>query len=738
MLTRIIEFTGVFIIVAFCSISIFFALLARDLHDSEFIENFTSYTSFFEDRFFDARMRRGLTLDGSEIDKRLVLAAIDDDSLDQIGRWPWTRTVWADFMDKMTEYNAKVIAFDVFFSEPELARIEGGRSPDDYLAESIATFQSLPNRHVILPYSLVNYRSLGFDEIPMELYFDSISVRAPDEHLRQRWISPSTFPVEVLLFAEPMLGFISSRADPDGIFRHYPLITQSESNYFPSYSLKAYEAFTGNVAEVTIIPGGEAELKVPEGTVNLNYDGETKIRWFGGEFNFPVVGISDILAAEPGSQEDKKLREIFEDQLVFVGSTAFAAYDLRHTPIDAMLPGVFYHMNLTKMLLDGDFFVPSSVSAKYTWLILGITTLLMISIMMLRNPLLDIFTVIAIVIAAIYIDVNFLLPSGHEIKLFFGLLSPIACYSWITMFNFYLTNKEKKEIRGTFSRYVAPAIVDQMLSNPDMVKIGGERKNITVFFSDIRDFTNISEKLSPEELSICLNQYMGVMTDILFENKGTLDKYIGDMIVAYWGAPVEIENHAYWGVKTAVAMMEALPAVNEGFREQGFPEFKHGMGLNTGDCSVGNMGSDKIFSYTALGDSMNLGARAESLCKYYGVEINITEFTKNAIPEDLQKEFKFRILDKVRVKGKEEPVTLWEVLYPSHRLWNEEDSIEIYNKSFYMYLDKNFAEAVKILKPLHEKFPEDKCFKRMLDTCNDFLEVSPPPNWDGVYTHKSK
>lgn len=543
------------------------------------------------------------------------------------------------------------------------------------------------------------------------------------------------FPVEDLLLPEPMLGFISVQQDPDGIFRHYPVVTNSDSSYFPSYSLRAYEAYSGDNSELTINSNDEALLRIDSGELRLNFNGETKVRWYGGSNHFPTVSIYDIFTADLDSP---KMHQTFNDALVFVGSTAFAAYDLRHTPVDPMLPGVVYHMNMTKMLLDGDFFVPQTESTRYSWIILAFGTIVMILVMMLRNPVLDLFTIISLVAGLVYLDTYYLIPHGYEIKLFFSLLSPMASYSWITFFNFYLTNKEKKEIRGTFSRYVAPAIVDQMLSNPDKVKIGGERKNITVFFSDIRDFTNISEKLSPEELATCLNQYMGVMTDILFENKGTLDKYIGDMIVGYWGAPLEIKNHAYHGVKAAVEMMEALPAVNERFREQGFPEFKHGMGLNTGDCSVGNMGSDKIFSYTALGDSMNLGARAESLCKFYGVEINITEFTKDAIPEDLQKEFKFRVLDKVRVKGKEQPVTLWEVLYPSHRLWNDDEAISLYADAFKMYQEQNFKGAAKILAPLHEKYPEDKCFKRVLVSCQEFLEVPPPPDWDGVFTHSTK
>jgi adenylate cyclase len=316
----------------------------------------------------------------------------------------------------------------------------------------------------------------------------------------------------------------------------------------------------------------------------------------------------------------------------------------------------------------------------------------------------------------------------------------VACYSWSTFLEFYATSKEKDQIRGTFSSFVAPAIVDQMLKNPELAKVGGEKKNITVFFSDIRDFTSISERLTPDELSTSLNQYMGVMTDIIFDNYGTLDKYIGDAIVAFWGAPVAMpsHDHAYHAIKSGIKMIEALPTVNERFKEQGFPELEHGIGLNTGDCSVGNMGSDKIFSYTALGDNMNLGARIESLCKFYGVQLNVSEYTIAALTEEQKTEFKYRMLDKVRVKGKELPVTIYEVFHSTHPFFLDEQAHNDYNLAFECYLAQNFKQAADIFRELARKYPQDKSSARMLNSCEEFIDFPPPPDWDGVFTHTSK
>jgi len=231
---------------------------------------------------------------------------------------------------------------------------------------------------------------------------------------------------------------------------------------------------------------------------------------------------------------------------------------------------------------------------------------------------------------------------------------------------------------------------------------------------------------------------MGVMTDILFNNKGTLDKYIGDAIVGYWGAPLEVENHAYHAVKGSLEMIEVLPSINEKLVSLGFPALKHGIGLNTGDCSVGNMGSDKIFSYTALGDNMNLGARLEGLCKFYGVQLNISEHTYNAIPEDLKKEFTFRILDKVKVKGKETAVTIYEVLHSTHPFRLYSNALEKYNEAFEDYQGMRFARALNILLELVQKYPDDKSSMRLKEACEKYIENPPPSDWDGVTVYTTK
>jgi adenylate cyclase len=738
MLFRIFQYFGISLIVAFCALSILLSTSERDFSSGADKSFILTYASFFEDRFYDLRMR--FTIEPNKKDDRMVLAAIDDHSLNKIGRWPWTRTKHAQIIDKLGTFGAKIIAFDVFYSEPEVAC--NAESPDNVLAASIKKFQLNPGHKIILPYSVDIKDS---DKIDEENYFKD----APDQllnfvldtkqaqgaNLQPNLVGRKVYPIPVLANSDVGISHIEAQADSDGVFRHYPLVTNIDSIYFPSFALQAYEFYSGDKPTLEIPSSESAFLRTKKGLTYVNYNGETKVRWLGGLDHFPMVPIYDILNAKDG---DPHMTGIFKDKIVFVASTAFGAHDLRNTPVDSALPGVVFHMNMVHMLLDGKFFMSENDSAKYSWFLLGLGSVLIIGTMFLGNAILDFVVVNAIIVGFLYIDTYYFIPRGYNIRLFFCLFSVVLCYSWSTFLHFYESNKEKKKIKGTFSRYLAPSIVNDLLKNPDKVRLGGEKKNITVFFSDVRDFTSISEKLTPEQLTLCLNKYMTMMTDTLFEHQGTLDKYIGDAMVAYWGAPVEIENHAYWAVKGAIQMIERLPPINEEFKKDGFPQFKHGIGLNTGECSVGNMGSNQIFSYTALGDNMNLGARLESLCKFYGVQLNISEYTKNAIPDHLAKEFVFRTLDKVKVKGKENAVTIYEVLHSSHILINDKEALAHYEQAFAFYLEQKFQEAADLLKPLHEKYPTDKSFERMLHICMDFLEVPPPPGWDGTYTHKSK
>lgn len=725
---RFMHVIGVFLIILFCSASIIFSFLERQMPPGEF-KDLISYASIFENRFYDYRMMDDVREHGKN--EEVVLARLDDESLQKIGSWPVPRTTWADLLHKFKVFGAKVVAFDVIF--PEEVKACGTESPDDDFAKAILDFQSVEGNKVVLAYTTQSHNvSEVFKELPEELYnFMIDSQQESDTGMQARFVEKHTWPIKKLTESAPDLAYINMMEDVDGVFRHYQIVSNIDTLYFPSIALRALESYTNDANKLVINSQGLGDMKFGDASFFVNNAGETKVRWFGAQRNFKEVAIHEILAA---SDDNYQMRRNFKNKIVFIGSTATGAHDLRNSPIDSQMPGVYAHMNMIHMMLHKFFYKPLDISIKVSFYMMGIGLLILLFTMYFNKAILDLIVLISITALLYWIDQKYFLPDGYELRLFFTFLSFLASYSWVTFLNFNQASAEKKQIKGAFSRYVAPAIVNDMLDHPDKLKVGGERRDITCMFSDVRDFTSISEKLSANDLAKALNRYMGEMTDIVFETNGTLDKYIGDAIVAFWGAPLDIGDHVTQAVDAGVRMLEALPAINKEFEEQGLPEFKIGLGLNSGECNVGNMGSDQIFAYTALGDTMNLGARLESSCKYYGAQILISEFTFERMD---QSKFVSRLIDHVRVKGKTKPVKVYEVLYNGHHLWDDKESQEEFNKAYQLFTDANFNEAKNIFEKLSNKYPQDKSSARILESCNYYIENPPAADEDHTITTRT-
>lgn len=666
--------------------------------------------------------------DPSKKNEDIVLIKVDDESLQKINSWPIPRDNWAKMLNNLKAFGAKVVSFDVFFPEPSMSC--SGESPDDTFAKAIENFQSIDGNKVIMAYTTQSHKATEvFEEVPEDLFnFIMDSQQAGENGLENRYVERHTYPIPKLLSPMPDLAYINMLEDSDGVFRHYQVVANVDDLYLPSMALKTYEAMSGGITKLEINPEGTATLNLGAGHIFVNNRGESKVRWFGNEFNFEQVSLWEVIFSDPNNE---KLRKLFNGKVAFVGSTATGAHDFRNSPIDSKMPGVLAHMNFVHMLSYKFFYAPLDESILISLYLLAGGLAVLLIVMYFNNAFLDIITLLFVCLAAYFIDYKFYLPSGYELKLAFTLMAFIFSYSWITFLNFSEASAEKKQIKGAFSRYVAPAIVDDMLSHPDKLKVGGEKRDITCLFSDVRDFTSISEQLTPAQLGWALNRYMGKMTDIVFETNGTLDKYIGDAIVAFWGAPLDIGDHVTQAVQAAVDMLEALPAVNEELAAEGLPEFKIGLGLNSGECSVGNMGSDQIFAYTALGDAMNLGARLESLCKHYGAQILISEFTHDRMEKS---HFVTRLIDRVKVKGKTEPVGVYEVLYSYHPLMKDQASLRLFKKGYQHFLNKEFDQAKTDFKMVLEKYPEDKSSLRMKETCDKWIECPPAPGEDHTIT----
>lgn len=767
---------------------------ATDLSTAVFkvlAENFDS----IEEKFYDWRNNYYLFEENNKefppkkLTKGPIFIDIDDKSLTEIGTFPLPREYYIQMLDKLEQFGAKVVAFDVLFPEKSLSCDMGdGKTVDDLFAERVASFNASDKAgsvvlaftaqenvepiepDIVLLSSILSARGLYDQAVTTE---DGTLIEATK--ITTKVVEKGLFPFRELADTDSTFGFLNMKEDRDGVFRHYAIFARVMSEeilegsmLLPSLGLQAYMAsLDQNELNFEIDQFSTTTLNINNKNLYIDDEGEVKIKWIGNRFSYPAISFMDLLTAKKPEdlknkyliddyidyQEtlkktdltstkrkeiEKNLKQIepfvtvdLKDKIVFVASSSTGYHDLRNTPVDGTMPGVYAHMTVTHMLQNQNFFQDSGDSiVKSGYLLFGTLTILLV-VMFFNKAVLDLLTLMVLLIGSFFLDQYYFLPESYEMRLGVIFFALIATYSWITFLNFNQASAEKKQIKGAFSRYVAPAIVDDMLDNPDKLKVGGERKDITCLFSDVRDFTSISEKLTPTALAGALNRYMGEMTDIVFATNGTLDKYIGDAIVAFWGAPVDIGDHVNQAMDAAVKMLEALPAINEEFKAKNLPEFKIGLGLNSGECNVGNMGSDAIFAYTALGDNMNLGARLESLCKHYGAQILISEYTYKKMN---QEKFQSRCIDKVKVKGKTEPVGVFEVLYSYHPLVLNPESFENFKQGYELYLQGKFAQAKEFFEKVLMQVASDKASQRLLNSCQHWMENPPKPDEDWTIT----
>lgn len=696
-----------------------------------------------EKQFFDWRYRNHLKKKKRTVSPHAILAAIDEKSLMKIGRFPWSRRVWVDIIHKLGSFGAKIIAFDVIFSEEEISCND---NPDQAFAQALSSFPA-GTENIIISYAKTHLPSLATPEFPPTLYHTLLESRQKDDQTHPpSFVKRSTFPISQFTEREVGLGFIDMQDDQDGVFRHYSalanIISPEEKNetglsqLFPSLGLLSYIRYADDPVSVQIEKNAQSTLiKTQKGELELDDHAATRLRYRGIKNSFTQISLSNIIESP---LTDPQMTKLISNKAVFIASTAFAAHDFRNSPVQSKMPGVLFHMNFLDMLSEGRFFKAREKSLSLSLALLALSSLFLLIVQRFKIAPVNFLTAFVLMGASFALDALYFLPAGLEIKLLSCLFSIFILYLSNAAIHFYQVSKEKKAIRGTFSHYLSPSIVNEMLSHPSKLKMGGEKKDITVFFSDVRDFTSISEKLQPHQIAYCLNQYMNEMTSILFSHKGTLDKYIGDAIVAYWGAPIVFRNHPTLAVKAALEMIEILPKINKNFESQGYPLFQVGIGINTGECSVGNMGSDQVFSYTALGDHMNLGARLEGLCKFYGAQIIISESTFNRLETSLKQKILFRHLDLVRVKGRTQSVHIYEILASYHLLHRRPEDINIYRKAWHCLQQKQFSTAIELSKNFLLRYPHDKACQHLLAKSQVYIQNPPGSDWDGATIMDSK
>lgn len=613
--------------------------------------------------------------------------------------------------------------------------------------------------------------------------FDMAMGRFRSQALKNRITQVERWWVNIPLLSDQTkhTGYFNAEQDSDGSIRHAMMTVRKGNSYMPALALKAFLLDKGYNAVVKIdaenVGRKEATEKVvksfeindAEGntvmTVPVDERGRMMINYAGGRNMFPYVSAADVLNDSPKmvvevqekssrtgrweiikKEVDKK--EFLKDKLFVFGATAIGVYDLRVTPFEENYPGVETHANVLSNLLveharaKGDR-MPASAPGflrvhpqeeRTMWiLLLGIG--LVLSALLTYFGSLPGLGITAIFMGGVYaIDRFWLFRSGIVTTVIFPMFEIAGTFVTLTFYKYFTEERKKRELKGTFEKYVSPAIVAEVLADPENIELGGKKMELTVMFSDVRGFTTISEKLDPRQLSDLLNSYLTPMTDLVFKNKGTLDKYMGDAIMAFWGAPIHFPDHAAHACRCALQMLTKLKELQAEYRSKGLPEIDIGIGLNTGEMNVGNMGSETVRSYTVMGDSVNLGSRLEGINKQYGTRIIISEFTQKEIKDG----FVTREVDWVRVKGKQEPVRIFELVAEGTVEPDVQKALEYFEQGFKLYHERKFQEAIAAFQEGLKTRPDDAPTQLYLERCQDYLAEPPPEDWDGVYNMKSK
>jgi adenylate cyclase len=659
-----------------------------------------------------------------ESNPNVVIVAIDEKSINQLGRWPWSRHLLAKFVDRLSDYKPRVVGFDVVFSEKE--------SEDADIALGKALGKS---KNVILGYFFRDDATEAPDpESRKQLKRSNIKLvkligKTPSNVLKKFPSADLNLP-EVGADAKGF-GFFNMLPDEDGIFRRSQLLMSYDGEIYPSLSLESVRLFLGRELLLTMAPYGVEGLYIDKTQIPTDESGHFIINFYGPARTFKTYSALDVLS---GKVPVKAL----EGKIVLVGATEIGIADLRPTPFNPVYPGVEIHASVAGDILDGRFLIENNLTHALDIGLLFVLPILLVFLLMRARGTFMGFTIF-ILFTLIYLLGNFFVFTrlNFVTSTIYPALSIGFAYVFFEGYRNLIIERKSRYLRKAFSSYVSPDVVDEILRDSDKLKLGGESKKVTLLFSDIRGFTSLSESISPEMLVSVLNEYLSPMTQIVMDERGTLDKYIGDAVMAIFGAPLDVPDHAMRACKAALSMLKKLEEINNEWRKRNFPTISIGIGINTGAAIVGNMGAHIRFDYTAIGDSVNLASRLEGLNKLYGTEIIISKSTLENLNSS-ETPFLLRELDLVQVKGKEEPIPIFELVNSFSGDNNKTDLVRMFAEAFNTYRAGNFLAAKEKFTEILLNFPNDAPSALYKERCQEYILDPPPPDWAGVYIAKEK
>ena len=696
----------------------------------------------------------------------VVLAVIDEKSLNKEGRWPWPRSKIAKLIDYLSDDGAKVIGFDIGFLEPDKntnlklidqfeQKIETLQLKDNKIKEFIKESKLKADNDLILANTIK--RSQAKIVLGHFFYMSKAAlnyrITQKDIEIQRKRIKNSKYPlrmydqqnmaidpfinayipeanIDILSQAADSSGYFNMVPDEDGFVRWMPLVFKCGRDIYAPLSIQsAWHYLDQPQLMVKVADYGIQGIRMGERFIPTAEDGKMLINYLGPEKTFPYYSISDII-------QGNIPKGTFNDKIVMVGATAIAIYDTRSTPFSSSgeYPGLEIHATVINNIITNNFLKKPKWTTIFDALAILIIGLFTGVVVRRVGALKGILFSSALFIIYILLSYWLFIYWGIWVNIIYPLLVLVLVYTSLTVYRYLTEEKERKKIKGAFTYYVSSSVVNEMLKHPEKLKLGGDRKELSVLFSDIRGFTTIAEGLTPEELVHLLNEYLTVMTDIVFKYDGTLDKYMGDAIMAIFGAPLDLPDHPIKACHSALEMIEELKNLNQKWIAEGKHPMDIGIGINTGPMMVGNMGSDQRFDFTAMGDSVNLGSRLEGANKSYKTNIIISEFTF----ERVKNEFTCMELDAVRVKGKKRPVKIYSLVGYQDLPGIQEEVIKQFNQGVMFYKRRKWDKAIHIFENITAMDPNLYAAQVYIDRCFDLKKNPPPANWDGVYTMTTK
>jgi adenylate cyclase len=723
-----------------------------------FVGNAAHFYSFgFVDRLssvlYDQRLR--LTMPAT-LDDRIVILDINEKSLKEEGRWPWSRDRLALLMDQLFDhYGIAVVGFDVVFAEADnssglhvLEQLSAGPLKDD--SHYQAAFSQLKPR---LQYDNLFAGTIKNRPVVLGYYFTSQQALSVSGALPPAVLGKDSVPIKELGIAAwngyggnlPELqaaagsaGHFNPIIDQDGVVRRLPMLVEYEGSYYASLSLAMVQELLGKARlqlgfadteshsssslEWLELVGTTQSLRVP-----VDQDFSALVPYRGKQGRFRYLSMADVLHGRVDIAELK-------NKIVLVGTTAPGLMDMRSTPVSEVYPGVEVHANMIAGILDQEIKQQPAymLGAEVLWLLLvGIALSFLLHWL---SPLRAILVSLSAFVLSYGVSWMAWQSADLVMPVANSLLMIVLLFAVNMSFGYFVESRTKRQITSLFGQYVPSELVDEMSKNPASVSMAGESREMSVLFSDVRGFTNISEGLEPKELSLLMNEFLSPLSRVVYKQRGTIDKYMGDCIMAFWGAPLPDQQHARHAILAGLEMQVKMTELRPHFLARGWPEINVGVGVNTGQVSVGNMGSDVRVAYTVMGDEVNLASRLEGITKQYGVGFIVGENTRNATHD-----FVYRELDYVRVKGKDKPIAIYEPLGVIGEVSASTlDELKIFHELLLCYRKQDWEQAELQLVKLQRLSAQTELYQIYARRIAHFRKHPPSAEWDGVYVFETK